>query len=76
MRYVMAMAFASVTALLATIFVSGPVASAVVRQFTFDNPDSVANLHASVFMGLNILALAIGWFAGWALGWRWGNAER
>lgn len=74
MRYVIAMAFASVAGLLAAILVSGPFASAVVRLFTFDSPDSVANLHAGVFMGLNILALGIGWFVGWAVGWRWSNA--
>jgi hypothetical protein len=74
MRYVIAMGFASVSALLAAVFLSGPVASAAVRQFTFDSPDSVANLHAAVFMGLNILALGLGWAVGWAFGHRWGDA--
>jgi phosphate/sulfate permease len=74
MRYVIAMGFASAFALLAAVFLSGAVASTVVRQFTFDSPDSVANLHAAVFMGLNIASLGLGWVVGWAFGRRWADA--
>jgi vancomycin permeability regulator SanA len=71
MRYLAAMVAAALMALLATLFVSSPVASFVVRQFAFDNPDSVADLHAAVFMGLNLAALALGWVVGWSFGRRW-----
>ena len=68
MRYVMAMAGAIMLALLATLFVSGPIADLVVDRFTFQSPDEVADLHTAVFMGSNIVALvagsALGWFAG------------
>ncbi len=70
MRYLIAMIAAIVVALLATIFLSSPVASFVVSRFTFDSPDTVADLHAAVFMGINVLAVAIGWTIGWALGAR------
>ncbi len=71
MRYLIAMMVAAVAALFATLFLSGPIASAVVRQFTFDSPDSVANLHAAVFMGFNIVCLGLGWVAGFGFGRRW-----
>jgi hypothetical protein len=38
----------------------------------FESPDEVANLHSIIFMGVNLLALAIGWTIGWWLG----NFER
>ncbi len=51
MRYVYAMAGAIVLALIATLFVSVPAANWVVNQYEFDSPDTVADLHAAVFMG-------------------------
>ena len=68
MRYLIAIILAIVAAAAASMFVSVPVASWVVRQFTFDNPDSVADLHMLVFVAMNLLALAIGWSIGWAIG--------
>jgi vancomycin permeability regulator SanA len=76
MRYVIAMSVAVVVAALATMFVSSPVASWVVRQFTFDNPDSVASLHAAAFMGCNLAALVIGFGLGWAIGPRERSSTR
>ena len=70
MRYLIAMIAAIAVALLATLFVSSPVASFVVSRFTFDSPDTVADLHSAVFMGMNVLAVAIGGSSGWALGAR------
>jgi vancomycin permeability regulator SanA len=70
MRYVIAMAVAIVVALLATLFVSLPLANWVVRQYTFDSPDTVDDLHRAVFMGSNLVALLIGWGIGWLVGGR------
>ena len=71
MRHLLAMATAILVAAVAAITVSAPVASWVVRQYTFDGPDTVAHLHAAVFMACNIAALVAGFMLGWALGWRW-----
>lgn len=68
MRYLVAMILAVAAALVAAIYLSSPVASWAVDQMTFESPDEVANLHSLVFMGMNVLALAIGWSIGWALG--------
>jgi hypothetical protein len=70
MRYVFAMAGAIALALLATLFVSVPIANAVVDRYTFDSPDTVADLHAAVFMLSNLAALLIGWIVGWIVGGR------
>lgn len=70
MRYLIAMIAAMGVALLATLFVSSPVASWVVSRFTFDSPDTVADLHSFVFMAMNALGLLVGWSIGWALGGR------
>jgi hypothetical protein len=70
MRYVYAMLAAIVLALVATLFVSTPVANMVVNRYEFDSPDTVADLHAAVFMGCNVTALLIGWVIGWIIGGR------
>jgi hypothetical protein len=70
MRYVIAMSVATVFALVSSLFVASPVASAIVRQFTFDSPDTVASLHAASFMVVNVLMLTLGFTLGWALGRR------
>ena len=65
MRYVIAMAAAIVCALVATLFVSVPLANMAVQRYTFDSPDEVADLHTAVFMMSNLAALLIGWIIGW-----------
>jgi len=72
MRYLIAMIFAIVCAAATTVFVSSPVATWVVDQQVFESPDEVADLHMLVFMGVNLVGLAIGWTIGWWLG----NFER
>jgi hypothetical protein len=74
MRYLIAMCCAVAAAAAATFFLSTPTASWVVRQFTFDSPDSVATLHALVFMLTNLIALVAGFTLGWALGVRFKDA--
>ena len=73
MRYVVAMLFAIVVALLTTVYVSSPVASWVVSTQAFESPDEVSNLHDAVFMGVNLAGLVIGWAIGWAVGGRFGE---
>ncbi|MGB3719249.1 MAG: hypothetical protein DIU63_09300 [Proteobacteria bacterium] len=68
MRYLIAMIFAIIAAAGATVFISSPIATWVVDQFVFESPDEVGDLHAIVFMAVNILSLAIGWTIGWWLG--------
>jgi hypothetical protein len=68
MRYLVAMIFAATFAAVTTVFLATPVASFVVDKLKFDSPDQVADLHSAVFMGVNLLAMLIGWTLGWALG--------
>ena len=76
MRYILGLIFAAVLALGATLFVSSRVATWVVAAGTYEDPDSVANLHALVFMAVNVLALVAGWCMGWLLGMLFERPER
>jgi len=62
------MVFAVGVAALTTLYVSSPLASAVVARFAFDSPDAVNDMHSLVFMGTNVLALLVGWGLGWLAG--------
>lgn len=75
MRYLVAMIFAIAVALGATLYVSSPVASWVVDQFSFESPDEVADLHSLVFMTTNIVSMVLGWSIGWAIGGALGGKE-
>ncbi|MEL6297105.1 MAG: hypothetical protein AAFQ45_00910 [Pseudomonadota bacterium] len=66
-RYLLAMLLAGVSALLATLFISSPVATWVTNRMTFESPDGAADVHTYTFLGVNIAALVIGWSAGWLL---------
>lgn len=68
MRYLIAIVFAVVMAAGATLYLASPVASWVVAQMTFDNPDSVADLHSAIFMAVNAAGLVVGWGLGYVLG--------
>jgi hypothetical protein len=68
MRYLIAMLIAIPAALGATIYVSGHIADWYTNLYTYDDPDAVAAVHATVFMISNVTALAIGWAVGWWLG--------
>jgi hypothetical protein len=71
MRYVISMVVAIAFALIATIFLSGPLATWLVSGMTFESPDDVANLHALIFMAGNFVALILGWIVGWVLAARY-----
>lgn len=68
MRYVVAMLFAVVGAVLAFLFVSNDFATWLVKtHMTFDNPDQNDNWHDLVFMATNLVGLVIGWVVGWVV---------
>ena len=67
MRTLIALTAAGAFGLAALLFVASPIASIVARQMTFDNPDSVAEWHAAIFMAVVAGALVGGWLAGWTL---------
>jgi hypothetical protein len=71
MRYLISMIVAMAFALIATIFLSGPLATWVVSGMTFESPDDVANMHALIFMSGNFVALILGWIVGWVLASRY-----
>lgn len=73
MRHLVAIVTSIAVALLATVYLASPIASWAVRQYTFEDPDTVANLHALVFMAVNVGALVAGWLLGWLLGARLGE---
>ena len=73
MRHLVAIVTAIALALLATVTFASPFASWVVRQYTFEDPDTVANLHSAVFMGTNVATLVVGWMIGWVLAARLGD---
>jgi hypothetical protein len=50
------------------VFIASPIATQVVGGLTYDNPDTVGDLHSAVFMGVNIIGLAVGWLIGWVIG--------
>jgi hypothetical protein len=68
MRYLTAILFAIPAALLATLYVSGPVANWYTALYTYDDPDAVAAAHATAFMVTNLVALGVGWTIGWWIG--------
>lgn len=68
MRTLVAMAVALAAALLTSLYLAQPAATWVTNQFTYDNPDSVGDLHAVVYMATNIAALLAGYGIGWLLG--------
>ena len=75
MRYLVAIVCAVIGAFLATVFVSSPVASMIVGTQRFSDPDQVADLHAAIFMAINLVGLLVGWAAGWLIGGRLAGAE-
>jgi phosphate/sulfate permease len=75
MRYLVAIICAVLGALLTTLFVASPVATMVVGTQRFSDPDSVATMHATLFMAVNALGLLIGWTIGWIIGGRIASNE-
>ena len=68
MRYLIAIICAMAGALAVTVTISSPIATWFVDQFSYESPDDVANLHALVYMVVNVAGLAVGWTIGWAIG--------
>lgn len=76
MRYVLAMICGAISAALAATFVSGPVASWLSRSFTYQSPDGQNDVEQMAFLGVMIVAMALGWAIGWALGSPYAKRER
>ncbi|MEO1207251.1 MAG: hypothetical protein AAFV45_13065 [Pseudomonadota bacterium] len=68
MRYIIGMVFAAGGALAMSLLASNSAASWVTRQFTFESPDQVSDVHSAIFMGLNVVGLIIGWAIGFGVG--------
>ena len=68
MRYLLAMLLGTASAVLAAIFVAGPVASWLSRSMTYSSPDGQNAVEQGVFILTMAIAMAIGWGVGWALG--------
>ena len=66
-RYILAMVFAAVGAVLATLFLASPAASFATAQFSFESPDEAETIHALAWMGTNVAGLIVGWSLGWLL---------
>ena len=67
MRYLVAILFAIVGALVAMQFLSGPVANWVALQPKFESSDDAENLNQVTFMAVNLFGLLVGWVIGWAI---------
>jgi len=75
-QYVLAMAFGTISAVVAAVFLSGPVASWLSRSFTYASPDGQNTVEQGVFIAIMAVAMAIGWGIGWALGRPFAKRER
>ncbi len=76
MRYLLAMLLGMASAVLAAIFVAGPVASWLSRSLTYSSPDGQNAVEQGVFIATMAIAMAIGWGVGWALGRPFANRAR
>lgn len=76
MRYLLAMVLGTASAIVAAVFVSGPVASWLSRSFTYASPDGQNTVEQGVFIAIMAVAMAIGWGIGWALGRPFAKRER
>jgi hypothetical protein len=68
LRYLIAMVGAIAVAFAAMMLVSSGIADWYVDHRTFEDSDTVADMHALVFMAANAVALLVGWGIGWAIG--------
>jgi len=70
MRYLIAILFALIGAVLAIVFLSGPIANWVALQFSYESSDDAETVNQVAFIVVNLLGLIAGWVVGWALGGR------
>jgi Co/Zn/Cd efflux system component len=75
MRYLVAIICAVLGAFVTTLFIASPVATMIVGTQRFSDPDSVASMHAALFMAVNALGLLVGWAVGWLIGGRIASHE-
>ncbi|HXF53788.1 MAG TPA: hypothetical protein VNK52_06650 [Hyphomicrobiaceae bacterium] len=68
MRYLIAILFSVIGAVLAIMFLSGPAANWVALQFSYESSDDAETVNQVAFIAVNMLGLIVGWVVGWALG--------
>lgn len=68
MRYVVAMVFALIGAVLAAVFIGSAAADWIVAHQSFDSSDDAENLHMLSFIGTLVAGLIVGWLLGWVVG--------
>lgn len=76
MRYVLAMLCGTISAAIAATFISAPVAGWLSTQFIYESPDGQNDVEQMAFLGILIVAMAIGWAIGWAIGRPYARRER
>lgn len=76
MRYVLAMLCGTISAAIAATFISAPVAGWLSTQFIYESPDGQNDVEQMAFLGILIVAMAIGWAIGWAIGTPFARRER
>jgi hypothetical protein len=76
MRYVLAMICGVISAAIAATFISGPVSGWLSKSFVYNSPDGQNDVEQMAFLGIMIVALAIGWAIGWAIGSPYAKRER
>jgi hypothetical protein len=76
MRYLLAIIFAIAGAVLAIMFLSGPVANWTALQFSFESSDDAESVNQMAFIAVNLAGLMVGWTIGWALGAKFERPEK
>ena len=76
MRYVIAMLCGTVSAALAATLLSGPIARWLSMRFTYQSPDGQNDVEQMAFLGVMIVAMALGWAVGWAIGTPFAQRDR
>jgi len=65
-----------ISAAIAATFISAPVSGWLSKSFVYESPDGQNNVEQLAFVGVMLVALAIGWAIGWAIGSPYAKRER
>jgi formate/nitrite transporter FocA (FNT family) len=67
MRYIVAIIFAVIGAVLAMLFLGEAVAAWAALQFKFESSDAAENVNQLAFLGVMLGGVICGWTIGWAI---------